>query len=253
MTLLAVERIKLFSTRSPYWCSALAIVLGVGFTAIIAGLTEQNALTIDATTFGAVKFGLVVVLVMAALAVTTEYRFNTIRATFLAVPRRTSALVAKTAVVALMAAVIGEIIAFASWGLAKVMSPSADLAINTATEWRHIAGVGLYFAIGAVIAVAVGILVRQTAGAVAILLVWSMLVEDLVGIIPKAGVKIQAWLPFMNGNHFLALNPTTAAQAQEAGGGVVFKLSQWGSLGYYAGIAVALLVIALIVTKRRDA
>ena len=42
-------------------------------------------------------------MVMATLAVTTEYRFGTIRATFQAVPNRTRTLLAKTTVVALFA------------------------------------------------------------------------------------------------------------------------------------------------------
>jgi len=249
MTLLAVERIKLFSTRSPYWCAALAIAMAVGFSALLAANAEQ--VSIDLTQAGS-RLALVVVLVLGALAVTTEYRFGTIRSTFLAVPNRTSALVAKTVVVAFVAGVIGEVVAFGSWAMAKVIKPSADLAINSGAEWRNVAGVGLMFAIGAILAVAIGILVRQTAGAVAILLVWSMLAENLIGIIPKVGVKIQAWLPFMNADHFLAINSPSGADV-EAAGGVVYKLSQWGSLGYYAGIAVALLVVALIVAKRRDA
>ncbi|MFS8100504.1 hypothetical protein LFM09_25585 [Lentzea alba] len=251
MTLLAVERIKLFSTRSPYWCTALAVVLGVGLTAIIAGTTENGQMSIGLTQFGSSQLALAVVLVMSALAVTTEYRFNTIKATFLAAPNRTSALVAKTVVVAFIAGVLGEIIAFGSWGLAKIMAPTSDLAINTGAEWRHVAGVGLLFGIGAILAIAVGILVRQTAGAVAILLVWNMLLEGLIGIIPKVGVKIQAWLPFQNANNFLALGGGDPAENPAAG--VDFKLSQWGSLAYFAGIAVALLVVALIVAKKRDA
>ncbi|GLY48329.1 hypothetical protein [Lentzea sp. NBRC 102530] len=249
MTLLAVERIKLFSTRSPYWCSALAIVMGIGLTAIFAAATD-GPVPLGLTQIGSSQLAIAVVLVMAAIAVTTEYRFNTIRSTFLAVPNRTSALVAKTVVVAFIAGLLGEIIAFGSWGVAKVISPSSDLAINTSAEWRHVAGVGLVYAIGAVIAVAIGILVRQTAGAVAILLVWQMLAESLIGIIPKAGVKIQAWLPFINANHFLSMG----SDSPEMGGtGVDFKLSEWGSLGYFAGVAVALLVVALVVAKRRDA
>ncbi|MEU0877538.1 hypothetical protein ABZ345_02980 [Lentzea sp. NPDC005914] len=251
MTLLAVERIKLFSTRSPYWCSALALILGVGLTAIIAGTTETGHMSIGLTQLGSSQLALAVVLVMSALAVTTEYRFSTIRATFLAVPNRISALVAKTVVVAFIAGVLGEIIAFGSWGIAKVMSPTSDLAINTGAEWRHVAGVGLLYGIGAVLAIAVGILIRQTAGAVAILLVWNMLLEGLIGIIPKVGVKIQAWLPFQNANHFLQLGG--ADPAEQPGAGIDFKLSQWGSLAYFAGVAVALLVVALIVAKRRDA
>ncbi|SDF55293.1 ABC-2 type transport system permease protein [Lentzea fradiae] len=249
MTLLAVERIKLFSTRSPYWCSALALALGVGITAIFAAASD-GPIPLGLTQIGSGQLAIAVVLVMAALAVTTEYRFQTIRATFLAVPNRTSALVAKTVVVAFIAALLGEIVAFGSWGVAKLISPESDLAINTAAEWRHVAGIGLIYAFGAVMAVAIGILVRQSAGAIAILLVWQMLAENLIGIIPKAGVKIQAWLPFMNASHFLSMGSDSPEQG---GQGVDFKLSEWGSFGYFAGIAVALLVVALVVAKRRDA
>ncbi|MEU7478552.1 hypothetical protein AB0A63_21380 [Lentzea sp. NPDC042327] len=249
MTLLAVERIKLFSTRSPYWCSALAIVLGVGLTAIIAAASEGQV-SLGLTQIGSAQLAIAVVLVMAAIAVTTEYRFGTIRSTFLAVPNRTSALVAKTVVVAFIAGVLGEVIAFGSVGIAKLLSSGSDLAINTAAEWRHVAGVGLVYAIGAVIAIAVGIMVRQTAGAVSILLVWQMAAEGLIGFIPKVGTKIQAWLPFTNATHFLSMG---AESPEQGGAGIDFKLSQWGSLAYFAGIAVALLVVALIVAKRRDA
>ncbi|RDI29612.1 hypothetical protein [Lentzea flaviverrucosa] len=249
MTLLAVERIKLFSTRSPYWCSALAIVLGVGLTAIIAAASEEQV-SLGLTQIGSAQLAIAVVLVMAAIAVTTEYRFGTIRSTFLAVPNRTSALVAKTVVVAFIAGVLGEIIAFGSVGIAKLLSSNSDLSINTAAEWRHVAGVGIVYAIGAIIAVAVGILVRQTAGAVSILLVWQMAAEGLIGFIPKVGIKIQAWLPFTNATHFLTMG---ADSPEQGGAGIDFKLSQWGSLAYFAGIAVAMLVVALIVAKRRDA
>ena len=37
MSLLTAERIKLFSTRSPWWCTALALVASLGFTTAVAG------------------------------------------------------------------------------------------------------------------------------------------------------------------------------------------------------------------------
>jgi ABC-2 type transport system permease protein len=119
MNLLAVERIKLFTTRSPWWCALITVALSVGFAAILAGATQpDDSLTVSATQFGGTQFGIAVIMVLAALAVTTEYRFNTIRTTFQAVPHRSPALVAKATVVALLSLVIGEISAFGAWGLA---------------------------------------------------------------------------------------------------------------------------------------
>src|SRR4051794_8177113 len=108
MTLLAVERIKLFTTRSPWWCALITLVLTIGFAALVVGNSNDQEIpaTVASTQFG-YAFGMAVIMVLAALAVTTEYRFGTIRTTFQAVPHRTSALLAKTTVVALLALLIG--------------------------------------------------------------------------------------------------------------------------------------------------
>ncbi|MGW1678763.1 hypothetical protein [Saccharopolyspora sp. NPDC002376] len=240
MTLLAVERIKLFSTRSAWWCSALALALTIGFAGLFA--SQLDDMSVPMTQVGH-QFGLMVVLVLATLSITTEYRFGTIRSTFLAVPNRTAALVAKTVLVALVALVLGEIAAFGSWGVSNLLAPGSDLALTTADDWRMVAGVGLVFALGAVLAVAVGALLRQTAGAVTLLLIWSLLLESLVGLIPKVGKDIQTWMPFNHASNFLA------------GGGDMdgMPLGPWGSLGYFAGVVLAIWVIALVVVRRRDA
>lgn len=241
MTLLAVERMKLFSTRSPWWCMFLALALPIGFTALLAGYSE--GISLRTTQFG-YQFGLMVTLVLAALAITTEYRFGTIRATFQAVPNRTAVLLAKTVVVAVLALVIGEIGAFGSWGISTALQPGSDLAITTVEEWRQIAGVGPVFAFSAILAVGVGMLLRQTAGAVTVLLLWSLLVENLIALVPEIGPDAQRWMPFVMADHFLS------------GGGpmsVDMPLGPWGALAYFGAVTVGVWVIGLVVTHRRDA
>lgn len=249
MTLLATERIKLFTTRSPWWSMLLAVVLSIGFAALIAANVPHDVPFGIRDAEGGYQFGLVVMMVMAALAVTTEYRFNTIKTSFQAVPNRTALLLAKTGVVAVLAAVIGEVASFASWGLAKAIHPTTALALSGEAAWRNVAGMGLVYFVTAVIAVAVGILVRQTAGAVAILLVYSLLVENLVQLIPKIGSKIHEWMPFTVADHFLTGGGIGVSR--DAGPGVT--LSPWASLLYFAGIGAALLIIAIISANRRDA
>lgn len=253
MTLLAVERIKLFTTRSPLWCTVAALFVTVGFAALIAGVDTENLPDISSTQFG-YGFGLVVIMVMATLAVTTEYRFGTIRATFQAIPNRTAALLAKTTVVAVFAGLIGLATSFASVGIAKLIRPEADLAINTAFEWRAVAGVGLVFAFAAVIAVAVGTLVRHSAGAVSLILIWSQLVESLVVLIPKVGDDIQKWMPFYVANKFLTGDPDLSNRPVNAGPPPSdAALSPWGAAAYFIGFAVVMLVIALVTANKRDA
>jgi len=249
MTLLATERIKLFTTRSPWWSMLLALGLSVGFAAlIVTNSTGGDVVSVRVAESG-YQFSLVVMMVMAALAVTTEYRFSTIRVSFQAVPNRTALLLAKTTVVAVLAAVVGEVAAFASWAVARMIHPNVGLALNTEQAWRNVAGMGLVYAVTAVIAVAVGILIRQTAGAVAILLIYSLLVENLVSLIPKIGQHIQQWMPFTEANNFLVAGSADAGRR----GIEAMPLGAWPSLAYFAGIAAVLMTIALVAANRRDA
>ncbi|MFE9744343.1 hypothetical protein ACFYOT_05530 [Saccharothrix saharensis] len=253
MTLLAVERIKLFSTRSPWWCMLLALGLTVGITAIIAANWTGSPMPVLGAVFTH-TFGLYVVMVMAALAVTTEYRFGTIKSTFQAVPDRISPMIAKAVVVVLLSGLVGLASAFGSWGLSWLLAEdNSDLALTTANDWRHIAGVGLVFAAGALLALGVGALVRQTAGAVSIILVFALVVESVVGFIPNIGDDIQKWMPFTVASKFIFGDPDPSVIPEGAGPPAIGELSPWGSFGYFAAIALAVYIISLVVVKRRDA
>ena len=42
MSLITVERIKLFSTRSPWWCMIIAAVLSIGLAALATGFAHRR-------------------------------------------------------------------------------------------------------------------------------------------------------------------------------------------------------------------
>ena len=253
MSVITVERIKLFSTRSPWWCMIVAAVLTVGFAALttgfLKGADEQQA-TIFITQPGA-QLSQMVMMVMAALAVTTEYRFGTIRTSFQAVPQRASLLLGKTAVVAALSALVGLIASFGAWGIGNIFKDGADLSINTAGEWRLLAGQGLVFALSAVIAVAVGILIRQSAGAIAILILWPLLVENLFNLIPKVGDDMSRWSPFQNAGSFLNQGQDFGVNGPPAD--AQYAMGPWWALLYFAAWAAALMAIALFSASKRDA
>lgn len=246
MTLIAAERIKLVSTRSPWWCAGLAILASVGLSALIAVATADDGQigTVASTQFGYI-LGMAVVMVMATLAVTTEYSVGTIRTTFMAVPRRGPALVAKAVVVATLAAIIGLIGAFGAWAASLLLLPDADLRMSGLDDWRHVAGVALVYLIAAVIAVSVGTLVRHTAGAVSIVLVWALMAEQLFQLIPGIGEAVRPWLPFSAAKDFLTADGSSADGL--VGG------SPWIALAYFAVVAAVLLGISIAVARRRDA
>ncbi|MDX6284006.1 MAG: type transport system permease protein [Kribbellaceae bacterium] len=253
MSVIAVERIKLFSTRSPWWCMIVAAVLSIGLASLFTGFIksdEEQQATIFITQ-GGVQLSQMVMMVMAALAVTTEYRFSTIRTSFQAVPQRTKLLLGKTAVVAALAGVVGLVASFGAWAVGNLFVNSDAMAIDTAAEWRLVAGRGLVFAISAVIAIAIGILIRQSAGAVAILILWPLAVENLFNLIPKVGDDMSRWSPFQNGDSFL--NQGQDLGLAGGGGGPTYALTPWWALLYFAAWAAALLVISLVVANKRDA
>lgn len=252
MTLLSVERIKLFSTKSPYWCLAGILAASLLF-ALLMGTVDggRNASTFLSQT--GLQIGLPVFMVLAALAITTEYRFSTIRVSFLAVPQRASVLIAKTVVLVVLGVLVALVCAFAAFFLTKVLAgnaPSTPLALSSGDDWRMVLGQAALFGLAAIIAVAVGSMIRQSAGAITILLVWPLLVENLVTLIPTVGPKIQPWLPFQAGSTFVNPPPDSTVFGQ--------IVAQHGptpvqGLLVFAGTAVVLWVLALVLMKRRDA
>ncbi len=239
--LAGAERIKLCSTRSFWWTCALVELLVVGPAALLAALTPAGDGPVSGTEF--VPLGGLLVLVLAAGVTGDEYRHHTVRATFLAAPGRTSALLAKAAVVA---GVLGLLVAFGGRGVAGLLRPDSGLALVTADQWRSVAGTGLTFAVTGLIAVAVGILVRNNGGALAPLLGWVLAGETAVSFIPSLGAGVYAWLPFANLDHFLGVPGGAVLNAP-------MRFDPWGSLAYATAVAVALLAVALLVARRRDA
>ncbi|SDJ85903.1 ABC-2 type transport system permease protein [Actinopolyspora mzabensis] len=249
MTLLAIERMKLFTTRSPWWCMFAALLLTVGLGVLYAATAPAEFTVVGATQSGG-QLGMMVIMVLAALAVTTEYRFGTIKATFQAVPNRTAVMLAKSGVVAALAFVIGEIAAFLAWGVSYLITGGETLVLDAGHEWRNVAGLGLVYAGAALYALAVGMLVRQSAGAISLVIVWALLVESLVGLLPRVGDDIFDWMPFAAANQFLqggAPQTPMTSQMPEA------PIGPWASLVYFLAVGVALLVIALITVRKRDA
>lgn len=250
LRLLAAERIKLTSTRSLWWCGALAVVLVVGMMSLVAALAPDLGRVSESVPYVS-RLGYPLVLVIATLAITGDHRYGTLRTTFLAAPRRMSVLVAKAVVVAAVAGVVGLVAAFGSWAVALLVVPGADGALSTPADWRAVAGVAATYAVTAVIGVGLGALVRHAAGAVAILLGWLM-VEIVAAATPPASTYVSRWLPFTMLNRF-----TSADLGGPTPGQSIFAeralFGPWAALAYAAGVAAALLVLAVMVTRRRDA
>ena len=85
-------------------------------------------------------------------------------------------------------------------------------------------------------------------------LIYVLLVESLVALIPNVGDDIQKWMPFNMANKFLTGDPdTTSRPVAEGPPPSLPALSPWWALAYFAGFAVVMLIIALFTANKRDA
>ena len=256
MGVLAAERIKITSTRSPLWCTVIIIALGLGFAALMGVFANQAVahpdqaggfpgLTTGTASSGITGFGVMVLMILAALVVTSEYRFGTLKTTFQAVPKRTTVVVAKVAIVGFFGAVLTTALAFGAYIIAGLVANSEAqqaLTLSSEADWRGIYGVPIYAFLCVTLAIAIGVLLRQSAGAISLLVLWPLLIESLFGLFGNVGRKIQAFLPFQNANNFLS-----------GDNGIDFHWGPWGSLVYFAVFVFVILGAAVFVVNKRDA
>lgn len=255
MAVLAAERIKLTSTKSPWWCTVSIIGLGLGLGAIIGAAakasmgsdqeTSRLYPTVDLAVAGVSGFGVMVLMILAALTVTSEYRFGIIRTTFQAMPNRSVVLVAKALLIGVFGAVLTGVLAFGSFYLTKALAGAEagrDLVLDDAAAWRAIYGIPIYAFLCVVLAVGIGTLLRQTAAVIALLLLWPLLIESLFALFGSVGRAVQPFLPFLNANHFLGTRST-----------VDFPWGPWGSLAYFAVFVFVVFGVSLFVVRVRDA
>jgi hypothetical protein len=110
--------------------------------------------------------------VLGVLVITSEYSSGTIRASVLAVPRRIPILATKCAVLGALVFVISEIVVFSAFfiGRAIVATDRITLALGQPNVIRALVGYGLYLSVLGLFALAIGTLIRHTAGAIATVL-----------------------------------------------------------------------------------
>jgi len=195
-------------------------------------------------------FGVPVLMVLAAMTVTGEYRSGMIRTTFMATPNRSLVLVAKAVVAAVFSGtytalmVIGAVLA-AHMAAPPLAGVESHLSLAAAETWRAVGAIALYGVLAAVLGVGVGALLRHSAGAVAVLLLWPMVAEPILGNLPNIASEVGPYLPF--GNAFLFTRVQWLYPVYDMAWGEV------GSLVYFAAIVAVVFVAAIVVVNRRDA
>jgi ABC-2 type transport system permease protein len=201
---LASEFTKLRSVRSTYWTIAALLVLSVGLAAAIgAGAASDlhnnpgDKIGFDATQTSLAFFfylGQLIIAVLGAMTITSEYSTGMIRTSLTAMPRRGNVFLSKLLVftgVALVVSVVTSFVAFfvgqavlsgtgvsaslfhsTTVPIAGQVSPhSVTVASSVVLTPGHvltaILGTALLVTMAAVIAFGLGAIIRHTAGAIA--------------------------------------------------------------------------------------
>jgi ABC-type transport system involved in multi-copper enzyme maturation permease subunit len=203
--------------------------------------------------------GLIAIVVVAALFVTAEYRRGLIRLTFTATPARGRVLAAKAVVVAavgFVAGLLGSAVAvLAGEAITKGRGYYA-FPISGMAEARVIAGTAILTALLAVLALAIGTIVRRSAATIAIAIVLIVLPyflavfaavplaagDWLLRIMPAAGFALQQPYP--------AYGQVSMFYAPFSG---YFPLAAWAGLAVLAAWTAAALALAAWLLRRRDA
>jgi ABC-2 type transport system permease protein len=256
--LLLSEWTKIRSVRSTVWTLILFVVLTIGLTAGITALVVgswgrpgsrdgQARIIADPVGFilgGGIGLGQLTICVLGVLVITSEYSTGVIRASLLAVPRRIPMLIAKLVVFATMLVVLSEIVAFGSFFLGSLLLHSkVPVALSDPGVTRAVVGAGLYLTVLGLFAVAIGALIRHTAGAIATVIGVAFVLPIITNFLPGSwGHHINSYLPEQAGSMIYQ----THQQPDQL-------LTSWQGFGVFCVWTALLLGVAGYLLVRRDA
>jgi ABC-2 type transport system permease protein len=254
--LLRSEWSKFRTLRSTWWSLAAVLVVSLGvsiaatavFTANYNTLGADSKASFDNDTISLFlqpgsQFGGLAVAVLGVLLIASEYSTGMIRASILAAPRRTPVLLAKAAVLAGVVFALAEVIGWTCFFVgSSIARKHVDVTLSTPGTLRALVGFGLVMAMTALIALAIGALLRHTAGALSVALGTSLVVPILFSLIPgSVGKHLSYALPSQAGQ--LIMDRTEYPGT---------PYSQWTGFGIITLWTVGLMALALWSIKKRD-
>jgi hypothetical protein len=183
--------------------------------------------------------------VLGVLVITGEYSTGMIRSSIAAVPHRRPVLIAKALVFGATALILTELAAFAAFVLGQLALKSTHFqaSLSTHESVRAIIGAGLYLTLIGLMAVGLGFVIRNTAGAIAAVFGIVLVLPLLANALPTPySTDVSKYLPLNAGTQILQVGNFDANM-----------LSPWAGIGVTAIYAVVALIGGAIMLTRRDA
>jgi ABC-2 type transport system permease protein len=255
MSVLRSEWIKTRTIRMNWVLFVIAIVFPLVVAGLVAGFSDaENLLALDQ--FQLVSGGIIITSmllgVIGATSITGEYGFNTIRPTFAATPRRVRVVAAKAVVAAAVAIVVSIIVTVVGLTLVNTLVrsrvdasvPDSALDVTSVDDFFAASlGIVVFCALLGLFGLAIGLIIRSTPAAVATIVLWPLLVENIVAAI-LGGLGVDnplKWMPYQAGTNLWQVGDFTDT------------LGRWGGGLYFAGVTLVLLAVGTLIVNRRDA
>ena len=253
------EWTKLRTVPSTGWLvlAVVAATLGIGAIAITGAHT--NRCPLSGCPVDLVRFSLVgvwasqaAVALLAVVAVTNEYGTGLIHVTVASCPRRPLIVAAKATTIAGLVVVAGAIGSFGSLVVARAVLPGNGFTAAKGytlpsfvdePTLRAAAGTALYLGLIALFGAGVGLLVRDTAWSITIVLGLLYLSPILITFLtsPRWRERAQEWAPTAG----LSIQATKRLD--------LLPIGPWAGLGVLGCYAAVALVAGLLALQHRDA
>lgn len=251
------EWTKIRTVRSTFWTLLAAVAAMIGLSVIASevvvhqwsDVSAQDRVSfspIELTASGAFLAQLAMG-VLGVLVVTTEYSTGMIRATFAAVPQRRTVLAGKAVVFFGLTLVVGVVSSFVAFlaGQAVLGSYAGEdlgASLSDPGALRSVIGAGVFLAVMGLLGVALGAVIRASAGAVAALFGMIFFLPGVLQLLPASITDtVGAYLPSSAGSAIYR-------QVQQPG-----VLSPWVGALVLIGYALVALTVAAVLVGRRDA
>lgn len=247
------EVTKILSVRSTYWTLLALVVVTIGIGALASGGTASHPGQIDRATFDPTQQSLaglyvsqLVIAVLGALTITSEYSTGMIRTTLAVQPRRVTVFAAKALVFAVVSFITGLVASFGSFfvGQALLSSHHLNATLGQPHVLRAVVGGALFLTACGMLAYGLGAILRHTAGAITTAIGLLFVLTILVNFLPHSWqVNVDKWTPAMAGSQIWAVK---VAPSQHLFGA-------WTGFGVLAAYAAAAIVAGVILFRKRDA
>lgn len=251
------EWTKLWTVRSTYWTLLAAVVVTVGYAALVSGgvaaqwdnMPAEARATMPSPVFfslSGTQLGQLALAVLGVLVISSEYRTGMIRSSLTAVPQRLVLLAAKLLTFAAVALLVGEMMAFASFFTAQAFFATQGVAASLGDDQvlRAVIGAGLFLTASGVFGLAIGALVRNVAGSIAIAVAGLLVLPGLATQLPGD------WGETVS-NYFLT---NAGQQVMRLEGGVsATPVGPWIGYGIFWAWIAAILVVGAFLLRTRDA